>query len=180
MSNLQMFSYRITKYDPKNRNNLGHYKMDEWIAISDIGQIYNGKRVSKTEYFKAENAYVKTIIIFMDFLKVKYLPLSYFEKHFDRLYAKRYCTKAMQELYKLATTGSELNKQQVCDMARLALRELVWECPLENKDMFVHFGWDYYMYIGSSKELTQDLRNKIENLGLFVEDFESPYLHLDE
>lgn len=46
--------------------------------------------------------------------------------------------------------------------------------------MFVHFGYDYYMYIGSSKELPQDLRNKIENLGLFVENFESPYLPDDE
>lgn len=40
--------------------------------------------------------------------------------------------------------------------------------------MYVHFGHDYYMFIGSSTSCPLALKN-IEKMGLFVEDFESPY-----
>jgi hypothetical protein len=32
--------------------------------------------------------------------------------------------------------------------------------------MFVHFEYDYYMYIGNSKKLLENLRNKIEETGV--------------
>lgn len=179
MTNLKMFSYRITKYNPKNRNNLGWYTVNEWTSISDIGQFHNEKRVSKKEYFEIENAYVESIIIIMNFLHLKSLTLSKLEKRSTRPRFKRYSSKSMQELYKKVTIGIELNKTQVADIARLVLRELIW-CQLESKDMFVHFGYDYYMYIGSSKELPHSIRTKIAKTGLFIEDFESPYLPKNE
>ena len=40
--------------------------------------------------------------------------------------------------------------------------------------MFVHFGYDYYMYIGSNKRF-KGIINTIANTGLFIEEFESPY-----
>ncbi len=40
--------------------------------------------------------------------------------------------------------------------------------------MFIDFGHDYYMFIGSRSKC-KDTLQKIKNSGLFVEDFESPY-----
>lgn len=167
-----MFSYRITKYNPASRDSFGFYEKNEWTSISDIGHIYNGKKFLKSNYFIIENAYVNSIIIFMDFLNIGYLIASNVEKHSQRPNRKRYCSLPMQNIYKIIETGSQLNKPQVKDVARLVLRELFW-CKLDNSNnMFVHFGYDYYMYIGGSKKLPQNLRNKIENMGLFVEDFD--------
>lgn len=179
MTNLKMYSYRITKYNPKNRNDLGWYLANEWTSISDIGQFHNGKRVSKKEYFEIENSYVVSIRTVINFLRLKSLYVSNLEKHSTRPRCKRYTSKSMQELYKSVTDGMELCKQQIADMARLVLRELIW-CKLETKDMSAHFGYDYYMYIITFKELSSSLKDKIYNMGLFVEDFESPYLPENE
>ena len=42
-----MYKYRITKYNPKYRNNKGHYLIkNEWSAISDINEEYDGDKKS--------------------------------------------------------------------------------------------------------------------------------------
>jgi hypothetical protein len=46
--------------------------------------------------------------------------------------------------------------------------------------MFIHFGYDYYMYIGSSKIAPDFLIKKIQDEDLFVEEFKSPYLEDDK
>lgn len=67
-----------------------------------------------------------------------------------------------------------LSLEQVKIVSKLILREYLW-CKLISKyKMFVHFGYDYYMYIGSRSQCKDTLR-KIKDSGLFVEDFESPY-----
>ncbi len=48
----------------------------------------------------------------------------------------------------------------------------------ENK-MYVHFGYDYYMYIGVNEKCL-DAINSIQASGLFVEECESPYYQEDE
>ena len=40
---------------------------------------------------------------------------------------------------------------------------------------YVHFGYDYYMYIGLSVKCTDALA-AVQQRGLFVEPFRSPYL----
>jgi len=42
--------------------------------------------------------------------------------------------------------------------------------------MFVHFGYDYYMYIGSKKKLVNEIEEMIR-LGLFPVEMQSPYLN---
>jgi hypothetical protein len=63
----------------------------------------------------------------------------------------------------------------VARIVRLVLRELIW-CKLEaNAGLYFHFGWDYYMYC-VGVELTTENCNAITAIGLFVEEFPSPYL----
>lgn len=172
-----MFSYRITKYNPKNRNPLGWYLKDEWTAISDNGTIYDKKEFTIEEYLEVEETYAKSILIVMDFLKLDTLTLSNF--HQQKIFYPNLLTNEMIEIYKSSRSGEKITKEKIYNLTKLILREEA-SANFESKDMVVHFGYDYYMYIMTSKELPGSLRDKIESMGLFVEDFESPYLHLDE
>jgi hypothetical protein len=53
------------------------------------------------------------------------------------------------------------------------LREEFW-CRFEGSNGFIHFGWDYYMYIGVSHPCPT-ARARATELGLYVEEFASPY-----
>lgn len=171
-----MFSYRITKYDPKFRNALGHFLNNDWTSISEIGKKFDEKELTFEDYKRIEDAYVQAIMLFMDFLKLSSLKVTYLEKHGKRPSPDIYRSKTMLELYKKIFVGQELDKSEVSDAARLMLRETLW-CKLESEDkMFVHFGWDYYMFIGSSEKPTESMIVTIEKSDLFVEEFESPYL----
>ena len=63
-------------------------------------------------------------------------------------------------------------------VSRLVLREIIW-CRLgAESDFYIHFGWDYYMYIGAQKT-SEKLLRAIGQLGLFIEEMASPYLDED-
>jgi len=52
---------------------------------------------------------------------------------------------------------------------------MLW-CKLSNGNSFVHFGYDYYMYVGGIKELKAAELAIINKNGLFVEKMKSPYI----
>lgn len=62
---------------------------------------------------------------------------------------------------------------QIWSRLRNVLRERYW-CRFEDESRFVHFGYDYYMYVG---DLTRcaDSQSLARTLDLFPEEFESPY-----
>ena len=53
------------------------------------------------------------------------------------------------------------------------LREEFW-CRFEGQDAFVHVGYDYYMYVAVPHAVPQAVL-LAQQVGLFVEPFESPY-----
>ncbi|WP_422658085.1 FHA domain-containing protein [Paenibacillus sp. EC2-1] len=61
----------------------------------------------------------------------------------------------------------------------MRLRKLMGFRLTNKNKMYVHFGYDYYMYIGISKEC-KDAIDSIQASGLFVEECESPYYKEDE
>jgi hypothetical protein len=168
-----VFGYRITKYNPQDRNELGHYQKKDWIGIDDIGKTFDKKKLTLQKYLQVEAAYAQAIIYIMDYLNLESLTLKNFTKL--KLTHPELLNQEMLNVYNNTINDEQIDKIKVFLLTKLLLREEIAGI-FEKKEMFVHFGYDYYMYIGSSKELPQDLRNKIENLGLFVEDFESPYL----
>ena len=170
-----MFSYQITKYNPQYRNPLGTYLKDEWTSISDVGKIYENREFTLDEYLKVEDGYIQAILLFMIFLNLESLTVTYLEKRTTWNVSSTPYSKSMFGLYKKIMEGKQINTKEMGDAARLLLREFLW-CKIENENMFVHFGDDYYMFIGSSKKISKSLREKIEGFGLFVEEFESPYL----
>ena len=153
----QVNQYRVTKYDPKNRVN-GVYTKDEWISMYDVGKTYNGELFTFAEYLKIEGAYLDVIDIVMDELNIGSVEIKAGERIFSAL------------------NNSTLNsREEILMVARGALRGDFW-CKIESKDFFVHFGYDYYMYIGADIE-EKKMHEIAEKNGLFAELInESPYL----
>ncbi|MDQ6597759.1 hypothetical protein E2K98_25370 [Bacillus salipaludis] len=67
-----MFSWRITKYNPKKREEEGSYlDLEEWTSFSEVG-----KKVSEEEYLKTESNYLNSITRFMNETGYKKLYLD--------------------------------------------------------------------------------------------------------
>ncbi len=82
-----MKNYRITKYNPMNRNNEGHYQLDEWTCPSDKGTFFNGVEFKSDDYFDIESKYIKAAIKLiescnLDHLRVVSLNTSYMDEYF--------------------------------------------------------------------------------------------------
>jgi hypothetical protein len=64
---------------------------------------------------------------------------------------------------------------QLENVIRACLREYMWCRLVGPDDSYLHFGYDYYMYVGLPK--TAD--GLTLPRGMFLEEFESPYTSLD-
>ena len=150
--------YRVTKYNP----DLESY--DEWTAISDVGNSYSGIEFTLQEYEKVESAYVEAVLSFMKAAEIESLTLTDFWNGFD--YSDKELTLA---------EGKEFQDDSLKRVIQLILREEIGGQLTSKKGMFVHFGYDYYMYIGISNNYPEVI-SSIRSSGLYVESFKSPYL----
>jgi hypothetical protein len=167
------YCWRITKYDPKKRNSQGCFLEDTWISYSDIGSLYHGGRLTYDEYVRVENLYINAIVEFMKCLNVSHLQVKSLENH-DRISEDPSVDRAEVMFVNALKENASLSLEQVKMASKLILREYFW-CKLISKHkMFVHFGYDYYMFIGSRLECKGALQ-KIRESGLYVEEFQSPY-----
>lgn len=172
------FTWRVTKYNPKYRDNRGKYLRKEWTSISDIGNIIGDGDICVTiqDYISTEDKYVRAILDIMNCLDIQKLNIFGLEKWEDMIdisdFPALYNDK-MIKLYSEISDGVCLEKEQISDLCRMILREKIW-CKLKyDSKMYVHFGHDYYMFIGSEKRC-QNIISNIEKFGLYVEDFISP------
>ena len=169
-----MNQWRVTKYNPKFRDEFGHYTLiEEWTGPSEIGKTINGKEFTLDEYFRVEAAYIHSVIKFMeesnvDSLRVLQLESNRSEEEkISPLYEKEFEKLVLKE-------DSVIDKSEIHLICKMVLRNFLW-CNLYSKDrFFVHFGWDYYMYIGSNIDCLK-ATNFATNNGLFVERCTSPY-----
>lgn len=172
-----MFSWRITKYNPAYRDEKNRYMNCEWTSISDIGRLFAGKKLSFSDYITVENSYIEAVLTFMISLAITSLTVKNLEKNYNSFKLDKEpnsYSEEMIEFYNSIQDNAIITKREIQYLCRLVLREHLW-CKLEtNNTMFVHFGYDYYMYIGSNKRF-EGVINTIANTGLFVEEFESPY-----
>ncbi|MCH7725619.1 MAG: hypothetical protein IH991_03935 [Planctomycetes bacterium] len=158
-----MHQYRVTKYDPKYRNRSGAFTRGDWIAVSDIGSTFNGVVLTAFAYLAVENAYVESALAFFAEAGVESLAISSLENHGN--YANSDIPFA---------DGHMCSLLEVADIARLNLRSSIW-CRLVADNAFLHFGYDYYMYVGLPTPCPASIDFATRS-GLFVEPFESPYL----
>jgi hypothetical protein len=167
-----MHQWRITKYDPRSRNHKGAYYPDDWTSASDIGKMFNDRRFELDDYLAMENRYVSAAMHFLEKSGLSSLVVVGLETgsavrghSLDELLLQGL---ELQE-------GQRLSGDELARACRLNLRELLW-CKLEEPGkFFIHFGYDYYMYVGSFYPCPESVRHARE-IGLFVESMPSPYI----
>jgi len=153
--------YRVTKYDPSLRDATGAFAGCDWTSRSDVGSIFNGGTLSEAVYLNVENSYLSVMKSFLDEARIESMELTGFERR-----------DAPADGF---LDGANLSVAKSLDFARIALREEVWGKLVLPGKAYVHFGHDYYMYIGVPSKCEQSIAIA-SKLGLFVERFRSPYL----
>lgn len=71
--------------------------------------------------------------------------------------------------------GQLLTVDNAHELARSILREELW-CKLTSKDIEFHFGYDFYMYLVSTMELSEFFNKSDFTNILNIQEFKSPYL----
>jgi hypothetical protein len=172
-----MLSWRISKYNPKFRNKKSEYQKDEWTSCYDIGKLYNEKEFYVKYYMSVENAYINVLLSFLDITNTTVLIVKNLEKYNDNININESSliyTEEMLKLFERIEENSVLEINDILNLCRLILREQLWG-KLENESsLYVHFGYDYYMYFGCSKNC-KGLDEIIVKNGLFIEKLKSPY-----
>lgn len=180
MDNRIINQWRVTKYNPDLRDENGYYTLqEEWTCPSEIGKVFEGRVFTLEDYLYAEAAYINAIVHFMfdsgintlRILQLIKLDISYSDKS-SILYENDFDQIKLEE-------DLIVSEKEIRTIAKMVLRNFIG-CSFYSKErFFVHFGWDYYMYIGSYEECLSAIKNA-ENEGLFVEDFKSPYYFSEE
>ena len=170
-------NYRISKYSPLDRDADGSYKPDSWTNVSDIGRFFSNQKLCAKEYLDVEENYWKTLKYFLEFYGI-----DQFEIHDIEIHSMPSSFFSKSEFFSCDVFSEYLHEGTVCSLkiiemiVRLCLREEIW-CKLQNqRGDFIHFGYDYYMYFGSSQKDEINIDTTKLPHGIFVEIFDSPYL----
>lgn len=154
-----MYKWKITKYNAKKRDEYGRYIPYEWTGYSDIGKHFENGILTLEEYTKYENLYVMAIMKLMEGSNISWLKISNLEDYNNSSGLKN---------------GDELDIFKLKYTIKRILKEEFW-CKLKHKDLFyVHFGYDYYMYIGTKFQCRKEI-DMIKKSGLYIEKCNSPY-----
>ena len=158
--------YRITKYNPKLRDKMGRYLIDDWTSMSDIGKTFSGKELTLKKYLEVERQYLDVIEMLLNDNNVVQVKITNLEKYkgFECLSAKE------KEIIDNIWVDKCVGVNEITLICKLILREFIWaEFEWINTKMMLKFGYDYYMYFVCD-EIRKELIDKICSCGLFVED----------
>lgn len=149
--------WRVTKYDPAHRSQPDAYA-DEWCDFSDVGGAFAGEVLTLDAYEQVERQYLNALRAFA------------LESGHSALQLTRVQDDEQRE-------GAVVDLDAAEAIARRVLRGETW-CDFQSAegDFYVHFGYDYYMYIGSHSRCPEAIARATAG-GLFVEpDVPSPHL----
>lgn len=149
-----MPEFRITKYDPALRDSSGAYLGSEWTSMSDIG-----KSTTLDEYIRVEAAYLDVVLAFLQEANIDSLTIRW----------HRHEIGAPTDY----GNGERLLMPELRHAMQRILREEMWAEFGHESGAFVHFGHDYYMYLGVPTNCPRAQALAIAK-GLFVEPFISP------
>ncbi|MDO5552336.1 MAG: hypothetical protein Q4G68_01115 [Planctomycetia bacterium] len=166
---------RITKYDPANRDQQGHYTKNDWISIGDIGNSYDGKIFTAADYFAMEDAYCESVKLLLQAQKIDHLFISRYSRtvSIPSFFTSTKFYNMRDELIRPLHLSQSWNAIEI--MIRLTLREEFW-CSFKGKyGTYLHFGYGFYMFYGSKRSV--DLSTINFPKCIFIEEnFPSPYL----
>ena len=168
-----MHQYRITKYNPIYRDNNGFFKHDEWTSVTDTNIFNKSSSITFNDYMVIENDYINVVKHIMSINGTDRLEVKLKEHRANRLNYPDCDENKIVSFLTETKWDQPIYGDDIEFLVKLCLREEVW-CKLENTYMFAHFGYDYYMYVGSARELKSG-EIKIIAPNLFQEDMSSPY-----
>ena len=154
----------ITKYNPQYRDEEGRYLLDEWTSFSDIGKEFNGVIFTEEEYLTTEGNYIKAAIFIFESVSCNVIVIKNIEKYSDEI-----IDEGLQRFYNDLKEDFYLTLDNIGNAITLILRDNLW-CELHclnNPNVVVRFGYDYYMYangISSDSYVWEQIRE----IGLFV------------
>lgn len=73
-------THEIVKYAPEYYDSKGTYTRDEWSDFSDIGRIFNHKRLTLKQYLAVEDRYIHTAEEIVKASCIKFLTVAYIER----------------------------------------------------------------------------------------------------
>jgi len=153
-----MWIYRITKYNPEKRNKSGAYLLDEWTGYDQLGKKFDSEEFTLEEYEKVEAAYIDSAIDFLESAGVRELTVKCLDLY-----------DLSEESEYRVSEGASYGLDQLRHLFQGALRN-EFSAKFESDDpAFVHFGWDYYMYVGVM-DRDEGPIERAAGRGLFVED----------
>ena len=152
-----LYEFRISKYD-KNYTKSAPL-IDQWTSISDVGKLFGDQILTWDEYEKAEKRYLQLIHQVCSTLNISQLQVTFLEDPFGEC---PYPNNSFLD-----------GIDQVVEISKDCLRERYW-CKLQSDCLFFHFGYDYYLYVGSHLN-QQQLSSLASSVGLFIERKRSPY-----
>ena len=152
-----MYEYRVTKYDPQYRVD-GKYTREEWTSIADVGCEYDGKRFTMSEYERVERQHIDFLLALVQRERKEKLKICAYEGAVKHLQWE---------------SKEEIEVEELPALVRDILRERCW-CRLSAPGFFIHFGYDYYMYVGCSSML-EEISVLARGYALFAEPMISPH-----
>lgn len=119
--------------------------------------------LSQDAYLQTEDAYMFAVEAMLREANIASLALRGLE------------TRGTKNLPRFVEPEARLGIDQCVEFTCIALRELTWGKLVEPGRACVHFGWDYYMYVGLPSPCRAAIA-EVQRRGLFVEAFRSAYL----
>ncbi len=158
---------RISKYDPTNRRSDGTYDRNEWTSYSELGKEFVDGILTLDSYTEVENKYVLAVRSFFERAGISRFLIDEVELGNEEIES----VAVNGSLHLVA--GSYLPLDQLECVIRMSLREEVW-CKLSGAHQsYLHFGYDYYVYVGSADDSLIEWQPPP---GIYAELFASPYL----
>ncbi len=178
---MNKYWFRITKYNPINRNELWHYMIDEWTSITNLSN-YN---VGWEEYKNTESYYVSFIISLLnnfgyEKLSIFALEKSFILSEFEPIRIKWFW-KNWKILFKDIINKRKINLSldEISLFIKFTLREMLWWILIwENIE--IQFWYDYYMYILTSNINIVDYIKNSNYEWLYIEEVDLNYFQKDK
>jgi len=151
-----------------------------WTSIDDIGRLYDGREFTYNDYLKTEQAYVNLLISLFRYLhaqKIKIIQLEVYEDlPPNTIYDK---DGKLNEWYNKVKNNMSLSLDNLQYIVPLILRENMWGTFYHKRTRtYIHFGYDYYVYVNSpmfyfcndnNAYFNIDLERLVSSNGLFIE-----------
>jgi hypothetical protein len=163
---------RATKYDPSKRDSQGNYNINEFTSSSDVGKTFGKYRLTADDYVLIEDAYVACVRQLLAVSEVDSLRICELEDKRGRTSVDTDVERLRPAVLDGIYDGMVVKVCDIDKIVRMSLREVIW-CKLSgDKNIYVNFGHDYYMYIGNDLQSTS---LGAPPQGMFYEEMESPY-----